>query len=397
MDKKQLGLFNLKIHYIWTFFSSFLFLSPIMWLFYKYHWLSVNDIIFISSIYTFFVVFLELPTSTLGDSIWRVRVLKYSILSSYIPLLIYFFIPTYFWFYVAIFFSALWNALWSGTWHAKLQEDLEAAWKEKEFWKVIWRLISLERLWRLVTPIVIFLVLKYYNNWYNILAWLDVVCYIIAIYFVFQFKEIDCNNITSDKSYKEKMQIQIDIFKSGFSHLFRHKWLLNLIIILILANDLNFIWRILLPTLSNNWVKDFISSQTVWIATFAWIIWSYISHKITDKIWLNKTLIWIIIFNFVFHLGAYFYFDNNILLIIFYTWIVFCTWLIAPTWNHLLMNFSNIKEKATVRSLFLMIIWFFEFLFLLAFSLISVKLSILIITIMMFFASVFWYFKLRNN
>lgn len=397
MDKKQLGLFNLKIHYIWTFFSSFLFLSPIMGLFYKYHWLSVNDIIFISSIYTFFAVFLELPTSTLGDSIWRVRVLKYSILSSYVALLIYFLTPTHIWFYVAIFFSALWSSLWSGTWHAKLQEDLEAAWKEKEFWKIIWRLISLQRIGQLVTPIVIFLVLKYYNNWYNILAWLDVICYIIAIYFVFQFKEIDCNNVIENKSYSEKIQIQIAIFKSGFTHLLKHKNLLSLLVIMILANDLHFIWRIILPTLSNNWVKDFISSQTVWITTFVWILGSFISHKIADKIWLEKTILWVIFINLICHIFAYIYFDNSIILVLFYAGIVFLAGVFAPTRNHLLMNFSNIKEKATVRSLFLMIIWFFEFLFLFVFSLISVKLSILIITIMMFFASVFWLLKLRNN
>ena len=397
MDKKQLGLFNLKIHYIWTFFSSFLFLSPIMWLFYKYHWLSVNDIIFISSIYTFLAVFLELPTSTLGDSIGRVKVLKYSILSSYVALLIYFLSPTHIWFYVAIFFSALWSSLWSGTGHAKLQEDLEAAGKEKQFWKVIWRLISLQRIGQLLTPIVIFLVLKYFLNWYNILAWLDVLCYLLAIYFVFQFKEIDCNDVISDKSYKEKIQIQITIFKTWFSHLFKHKKLLSLLIIMILANDLHFIWRIILPTLSSNWVKDFISSQTVWITTFVWILCSFISHKIANKIWLEKTILWVIFINFICHIFAYIYFDNNIILVLFYTWIVFLAGIFGPTRNHLLMNFSNIKEKATVRSLFLMIIWFFEFLLLFIFSFISVKLSIVIITIMMFFAIIFWFFSLRNN
>jgi len=48
---------------------SFAFLSPVISLYYKFYGLEVSDIIFISSIYYFFIFLLEIPTSTLGDNL----------------------------------------------------------------------------------------------------------------------------------------------------------------------------------------------------------------------------------------------------------------------------------------------------------------------------------------
>ena len=38
---KQKALYNLKIHYIWTFFGSFLFLSPVLSLYYLHYNLTI--------------------------------------------------------------------------------------------------------------------------------------------------------------------------------------------------------------------------------------------------------------------------------------------------------------------------------------------------------------------
>jgi hypothetical protein len=64
------------------------------------------------------------------------------------------------------------------------------------------------------------------------------------------------------------------------------------------------------------------------------------------------------------------------------------------------MNLTNIQEKATVRSLFLMIIWIFEALFLFIFSFVSLKFGLLFLAIMIFIAFIFWviimFFKNRK-
>jgi hypothetical protein len=77
-----------------------------------------------------------------------VKVMKFAVISSLISFIIIFLFPNIYSFYFAVFFSALWNSLWSWTGHAKLQEDLELAWKKDNFWKIIWRLIALENIWK---------------------------------------------------------------------------------------------------------------------------------------------------------------------------------------------------------------------------------------------------------
>ena len=179
---RKIGKYNLKIHYFWTFLISFAFLSPIISLFYQFHWLSVSDIIFITSIYYFFIFLLEIPTSTLWDNLGRVKTMIYSILVAFIPLLIYLFIPSYEMFFVAIFFSALWQALWSWNAQAKLEDDLAAIWKKADFWKTIWKLVSLTQVWKLLTPVIIYFILKYFDNSYQILVSLDIFIWILVFF-----------------------------------------------------------------------------------------------------------------------------------------------------------------------------------------------------------------------
>jgi len=266
MILKERWLFNLKIHYTWTFFSSILFLSPIITLYYKLFGLTIHDILILTSVFTLFSTLLEIPTSTIWDTIGRVKVMKISVLSSLFSFILIFLFPNIFVFYLAIFFSALWNALWSWTGHAKLQEDLEASEMQNQFWKVIWRLIALQNIWKLFTPIIIYFVLKYIENWYQILAWLDILAYSIWVFFVFKFIEIWEIQIYKNNFLKS----QKEVLKKAFNFLFKTKELLLFLILMILANDLGYLARVLLPSLVENWVADFLSSYIIWFSILAW-------------------------------------------------------------------------------------------------------------------------------
>jgi len=397
-SQKQDWLYNINIHYIWTFFSSVLFLSPIITLFYLHYWLNINWIVSLIAIQKFFTAILEIPTSTIWDSIWRVKLLRLSVLSSFVPILLYFLFPSIFIFYIAVFFSSLGSSLWSWTWHAKLQEDLEVSWMEKDFWKIIWRLIALQRIGQLITPIIIFFVLKFFLlDWYKILAGFDVFFWMIAIFFVFKFREINSNNIVSWKKLKDKIGIQIKILKNSLQFMLKDMRIFILLFVMILANDLHFIWNILLPNIVENWLKDFISSFVIWIVSLAWILWAWINHKISNKFWLQNTFIWVVFCNMILHFMAYFFFDIKIIFILLYTMIAFVIWVYTPIWNHLLMNFTEVKEKATVRSIFIMVIWLFESLFLFLFSFLQIKICILILSIMMFLWLILWLFYFKDK
>ncbi len=388
MNLKETWLYNLKIHYIWTFFSSVLFLAPIITLYYKFYWLDIQDILILSSFFTLFVTLLELPTSTIWDTIWRVRVLKMSVLFSLLSYIVIFLFPNIYCFYVALFFSALWNALWSGTWQAKLQEDLEACGKTKEFWKIIWRLIALQNIWKLFTPIVIFFVLKYFINWYSILAFLDILFFVVATFFVFKFVEIW--EVKKSKDKKEFLNIQKKAFKNWFSFLIKSKSLLLLLILMILWNNLWYLARVLLPSLVENWVEDFLSSYVIWFSVLAGILWNLIPKKLWDKFSWEKSFTALLLFNSILHFFAYLYVDNNLILTLLFVFISFTVGIYCPIRNHLIMEFLTIKEKATVRSLFLMIVWFFEFIILFSLSSLSLQFWLLFLSILIFVWFVVW-------
>ena len=50
-------------------------------------------------------------------------------------------------------------------------------------------MIALQNIWKLFTPVIIYFVLKYSEYWYNILAFLDIIFFTIAVIFVFKFIE----------------------------------------------------------------------------------------------------------------------------------------------------------------------------------------------------------------
>lgn len=385
---KEIWRHNLNIHYIWTFFSSVLFLAPIITLYYKFYGMSVQDIVILSSVFTLLSTLFEIPTSTLWDTIWRVRVLKLSVLSSLLSFIIIFLFPSIYAFYIAIVFSSLWNALWSGTWHAKLQEDLEISEKENEFWKLIGRLIALQNMWKLFTPIVIYFVLRYFSNWYQILAALDVFFWFIALVFVFQFKET--RELIRYSNKKHFLDSQIDTFKSWLAFLFSTKSLLVLLLLMILWNDLWYLSRVILPSLVENWVEDFLSSYIIWFSILAGILWNLIPQKLWEILSWERLFMILILFNSIFHFWAYYYSANNFILSLFFIFISFVIGIYWATWNHLVMKLTNIKQKATVRSIFLMMIWLFEALFLMIISFFSLKISLLILSISIFLWFIIW-------
>ena len=386
-------LYNLKIHYIWTFFSSILFLSPIITLYYKYFWLTIHDIVVLSSIFLFFSSLFEIPTSTLGDTIWRVKVMKLSVLSSFVSIVLIFLFPNYFVFFIATIFSALWQALWSWTWHAKLQEDLQAAEMQKDFWKVIWKLIALENIWKLITPIGIYFILKYFNDGYRILAFLDILFYSIWVFFVFKFIEIW--RVDKYRDFSDFYSVQVQTLKSWLKFFLSNKSLFNLLFVMILWNDLWYLARVLLPSLVENGVKSFLTSYIVWFSIFAWITWNLLVSKISKKISYKKLLKFLILINSFLHFLAYYFDNNNLILSVCFIFISFVIWIYVPVWNHILMSETDIKEKATVRSLFLTILWLFESAFLFVFSFFSFKTVLLILSILMFISFLIGWFLLN--
>jgi len=381
--KRKIWEYNLKIHYFWTFLISFAFLSPVISLFYKFYGLEVSDIIFITSIYYFFIFLLEIPTSTLWDNLGRVKTMIYSVLAGFIPLLIYLFIPSYEMFFVAIFFSALWQALWNWNAQAKLEDDLGALWNKADFWKTIWKLISLTQVWKLLTPVVIYFVLKYSNNSYEILVGLDLFIWFLVFLVISRFKEIDDSYIKRTKWLLNSIKLHTETILETAKYIYSSKVIIFFLVSMLFWTDLYLLSKVILPLIVESWVEDYIWSIVIWFATLFWILWSLSWSKIAWKIWWKESFRLLIFLNMLLHFLAFFFFDNKVILTIIFFFITFVEFAYMPIRNHILMKLTPIRAKATIRSLFISMLLLYQFIVLFLFSFISVELALIIIGFLM--------------
>jgi hypothetical protein len=79
------------------------------------------------------------------------------------------------------------------------------------------------------------------------------------------------------------------------------------------------------------------------------------------------------------HLLAFYFFDNKVLLTILFLLITFVEFAYMPIWNHILMELTPVRAKATIRSLFISILFLYQFILLFLFSFISIQTSLLIV------------------
>ncbi len=394
MNKKELWLQNLKIHYIWTFFSSFVFLWPIISLYYLHYDLNIGDIIFLWALYKIFLFVLEIPTSTIWDTWSKSKTMLLSAISSFFSVILYLLFPTYSVFILAVFFSALAQAFWSWTGHAKLEEDLNFAWKKDDFTKVLGQLIALLRLWTLLTPIFIFYILKNFDNWYQILAFVDVIIWWIVLFFVAKFKDLETKNY-KDLSWwiKKNFLIQKDTLKESFKFLKENKKLSLFLILILLWTDWGLLAITYLPIIVDiNSIEDYFSSFfTLWV-TISSIIWGILAHKISKKFWNNLVIAILFILLWIWHILISFFNDNIYIL----TWIIilstFVSVVVFTLWNGVLVKLTQKTQKSTVRSIFLSIISIYWFLILFFLSKLNINLAFLIIGIIIIFSWIMFLF-----
>lgn len=378
---KKIWISNLKIHYIWTFFSSFLFLSPILSLYFLHYNLDITDIIFLTALYKIFISFLEIPTSTLWDTWSKSKTLTLSAVFSLFSSLLYFFFPLYFVFIIAIFFSACAQALWSGTGHAKLEEDLKAAGMKDDFQKILWRLIALWRAWMLLTPFFVFSILKYSEYWYQILAWIDIVIWSIVLYFVSQFQDIETDHYQEfGKDMKKNVLLQYKTLKKSFIYMKNNKKLLLFLSLILLGTDWWLLAITYLPIIVDvNSIQDYYGSiYTLWVS-IASILWWVFAYKISKKLWniLSISLLFMLLgFS---HILTFFFHMNTFILTAIIIISSFVSVVVFTIWNSVLVQLTDIHNKSTVRSIFLSIVWLYSYCILFVLSKLSLDIAFLII------------------
>lgn len=260
---------------------------------------------------------------------------------------------------------------------------MNALWKKTEFWKTIWKLVSLVQIWKLLTPLIIFFILKYFESWYSILAFLDLIVWSFVFLIISRFKEIDDSYIRKASWFKNSLKLHLDTIYDSFLFMKSSKIIVVFLISMIFWTDLYFLAKVILPVIVDSGIEDYISSIVVWLATLSWILWSMSSSKIAWKIWWKNSFSLFVFLNMLFHFLAFCFFDNKFLLTVLFIIITYIEFCYIPVRNHILMDLTPVRAKATIRSLFISVLLLYQFVFLFVLSLLEIKLWLLIIWLFM--------------
>ena len=191
--------------------------------------------------------------------------------------------------------------------------------------------------------------------------------------------------------------MHIDTIIDVFRYMKSSKSIIILLISMLFWTDLYFLSKVILPVIVESWVKDYISSFIIWLSTFSWILWSLNSYKISSKIWWKNSFSIFIFFNMLLHFSAFYFFDQKIILTALFILITFVEFSYIPIRNHILMDITPIRAKATSRSLFISILLLYQFIFLLLLSFLEIKIWLLIIWFFMIISIIMSRYIILNS
>lgn len=136
MEEKKKLKQNIRKLYVIKFFSVFLFLVPVMVLFWQENGLSLTEIMVLQSLYAISIVLLEVPSGYLADRVERKQILVAATISYFLGHLILAFGVWFRWFLLAeiLFAFAISFTSWADS--AFLYDTLKELWREKEYKKI---------------------------------------------------------------------------------------------------------------------------------------------------------------------------------------------------------------------------------------------------------------------
>jgi len=350
MQNNEIAQKNIRLRSWIYFLSGMTFLIPIITLFYKYTWLSIFDIVIISNVSTLAIWIFELPTSVIADTMWRKRPLVISVICNLISAIFILIFPSFRWFVIASFFSWLYFAFGSWTCEAFLEDNLRIIWKEKDFGKEMWNLMFLGTLASVITPIIAWIILKFFwDSWYTILIILDIIFILWFMFFTLKLKEVVI--IQKFNNFRELFVKNIEIAKTAFQNVFYNPNLRLLLIYRSFANHVAFFFIISLPVLVQGGMSERIGGVVVAVAWVTSMFASKFAYKIGERKSYSSVRVFSTIAQAILMILAWFLVQYWIWFAIVFIVFNLFEWFWMPSRNHVLVWQTWWKAIATTRSI----------------------------------------------
>lgn len=330
--------------------SGFVFLVPVVTLFYKYTGLSTMQIVLLANITTFVFAIFELPTSTLADTMGRKRSLLRSACANIWSAALIFLFPA-FWSYslASICFGFYW-CFWSGTAQAFLDENLRVLWREKEFGKIIGHYNALEKAAWVIAPLVTAWILKWlWDNWYQWLAWFDLLFAWVLLIFLFQLHET-----TEWKWFvnmKDFLYQQWNTSLYAIKNVRSNKTLRTYTLYRSLSNHVSFFMLLAFIMMTEAWMQEWWTGLLTVCASFVMVFSSKFAYLIANKKWWGWVRVFASSIQAILLIFIWFFTHYWIMIAIVYVVFELFEWLWMPAWNHCIVEETKWVAIATTRSI----------------------------------------------
>jgi len=213
MDKHSLEKNIWKYNFI-KFLKSMLFFIPILVLFFQDKGLSMSEILLIQSIYSIFVVVMEIPTGILADKFGHKNSIILSLFSFTLGIGMYYISSSFILFLIAELCMGLGTSLFSGSSDSFLFGSLKKLGREKEFKKINGRSFNYALVGYFISSFLGGFIADYYSL--DIVVLITLLFFIVA--FLFSLSLVDPNA----KDRKSKLSF-IETFQESSKFVFKDK------------------------------------------------------------------------------------------------------------------------------------------------------------------------------
>ncbi len=261
-------------------------LTAIIVLFYMHRGVTIDEVFYLSIIWSLTSLVTEIPSGYLADRIGRKRTILLVASLLFVSILSRYF-ATGFWMFAGVFvlMSSAFSCF-SGTEEAMLFESLKATGQEQKMTAYNGRLFSARSMFRILFPTIGALIAKDLLEWqFQIVNSIDVVATIVAL-IIFLF-------LTEPKHEKQVAELEFGIFRQSLKTIKQHPWMMRVNLNKIAVFTASFFtWRVYQPLLTEHGVSTF----ALGIFFFLTSLMSFVSTRylglVTAKLGTTRFLFW---------------------------------------------------------------------------------------------------------
>lgn len=334
---------NLRLLFWGRAFLEAKALAAVTVLFFQSRGLLMNEIFYLTIVWSLTALVCEVPSGYLADVIGRKKTILIGTALFFVSQVHRVYATDYWEFAFQFVLMSAAFSCFSGTEEALLYESLKATGREEEMLVQKGRQSSARQIFKMFTPLIGAIILSDLTDaQYNILLWADVVTALVA-FGIFLF-------LVEPPHAKQVLEEEVDIFAESLKTIKANPWMMRVSLNKVLVfSGAFFTWRVYQPILLEHGVT------AIWLGVFYFLsslfgfLGTWFLGAIEKRFGLVSFMTWTVIVSLVMYLIGVF---TSIPILLFVSFLVIITISILrePAFSHLVNAHVQSKSRATTLS-----------------------------------------------